>query len=58
MRQENANAAAEVLGNVGYEVSVATVDASSRGSDFLMDGGVTAAYLYGNLAEVRVKQTE
>jgi NAD(P)-dependent dehydrogenase (short-subunit alcohol dehydrogenase family) len=30
MRQNNANAAAEVLGNAGYEVSVATVDASSR----------------------------
>src|SRR5271165_5247968 len=30
MRPENANAAAEVLGNAGYEVSVATVDASSR----------------------------
>jgi NAD(P)-dependent dehydrogenase (short-subunit alcohol dehydrogenase family) len=30
MRQENANAAAEVLGNAGYDVSVATVDASSR----------------------------
>jgi NAD(P)-dependent dehydrogenase (short-subunit alcohol dehydrogenase family) len=30
MRQENANAAAETLGNAGYEVSVATVDASSR----------------------------
>ena len=30
MRQENANAAAEVLRNAGYEVSVATVDASSR----------------------------
>lgn len=30
MRQENAKAAAEVLGNAGYEVSVATVDASSR----------------------------
>jgi NAD(P)-dependent dehydrogenase (short-subunit alcohol dehydrogenase family) len=30
VRQENANAAAEVLGNVRYEVSVATVDASSR----------------------------
>ena len=25
------------------------------GSDFLMDGGVTAAYWYGDLAEVRVK---
>ena len=30
LRQDNANAAAEVLGNAGYEVSVATVDASSR----------------------------
>ena len=30
MRQENADAAAEVLGNAGYEVSVATVDVSSR----------------------------
>jgi NAD(P)-dependent dehydrogenase (short-subunit alcohol dehydrogenase family) len=30
MRLGNANAAAEVLGNAGYEVSVATVDASSR----------------------------
>jgi NAD(P)-dependent dehydrogenase (short-subunit alcohol dehydrogenase family) len=30
MRQDNANAAAETLGNAGYEVSVATVDASSR----------------------------
>ena len=29
VRQENADAAAEVLGNAGYEVSVATVDASS-----------------------------
>jgi NAD(P)-dependent dehydrogenase (short-subunit alcohol dehydrogenase family) len=30
LRQENANEAAKVLENVGYEVSVATVDASSR----------------------------
>ena len=30
MRPDNANAAAEVLGNAGYEVSVATVDPSSR----------------------------
>jgi NAD(P)-dependent dehydrogenase (short-subunit alcohol dehydrogenase family) len=29
-RPDNANAAAEVLANAGYEVSVATVDASSR----------------------------
>ena len=30
LRQENANAAAEVMANVGYDVSVATVDVSSR----------------------------
>jgi NAD(P)-dependent dehydrogenase (short-subunit alcohol dehydrogenase family) len=30
MRPDNARAAAEVLGNAGYEVSVATVDVSSR----------------------------
>jgi NAD(P)-dependent dehydrogenase (short-subunit alcohol dehydrogenase family) len=30
LRRENANAAAEILGNAGYVVSVATVDASSR----------------------------
>jgi NAD(P)-dependent dehydrogenase (short-subunit alcohol dehydrogenase family) len=30
MREENAAAAAEVLGNAGYEVSVATVNVSSR----------------------------
>jgi len=30
VRQENADAAAEVLGNAGYEVSVATVNVSSR----------------------------
>jgi NAD(P)-dependent dehydrogenase (short-subunit alcohol dehydrogenase family) len=30
MRQDNAHAAAEILGNAGYEVSVATVDVSSR----------------------------
>jgi NAD(P)-dependent dehydrogenase (short-subunit alcohol dehydrogenase family) len=30
LRQENANAAAEVFSNAGYEVSVATVDVSSR----------------------------
>jgi NAD(P)-dependent dehydrogenase (short-subunit alcohol dehydrogenase family) len=30
LRRENADAAAEVMGNAGYEVSVATVDMSSR----------------------------
>jgi NAD(P)-dependent dehydrogenase (short-subunit alcohol dehydrogenase family) len=28
------------------------------GSDFLMDGGVTAAYWYGDLSEVRAQQSE
>ena len=32
LRQDNANTAAEVMRNAGYEVSVATVDASSRQS--------------------------
>jgi len=77
MRLENAESAAEVMANAGYEVSVAALDASARearragtpdevghvaallmgsdggfitGSDFLMDGGVTAAYWYGDLA--------
>jgi saccharopine dehydrogenase-like NADP-dependent oxidoreductase len=30
MRPENAKAAAEVMSNAGYDVSVATVDVSSR----------------------------
>jgi NAD(P)-dependent dehydrogenase (short-subunit alcohol dehydrogenase family) len=30
LRQENADAAAEVLSNAGYEVSIATIDVSSR----------------------------
>lgn len=30
MRRENADAAATVMANAGYEVSVATVDVSSR----------------------------
>ena len=47
LRLDNADAAAEVLGNVGYEVSAATVDVSSRdGVRALVDkatalGGVT-----------------
>jgi NAD(P)-dependent dehydrogenase (short-subunit alcohol dehydrogenase family) len=32
LRPDNANVAAEVLANAGYDVSVATVDASSRGA--------------------------
>ena len=36
LRQENAEAAAEVLGNAGFEVSTATVDVSSRESVHLV----------------------
>jgi 3-hydroxyacyl-CoA dehydrogenase len=36
---------------VGKHVLLA--DLRITGSDILMDGGVTAAYLYGDLAEVR-----
>jgi NAD(P)-dependent dehydrogenase (short-subunit alcohol dehydrogenase family) len=41
MRQENAEAAAEVLGNAGYEVSTATVDASSREAVYTLVEGTT-----------------
>ena len=47
MRPENANAAAEVLGNAGYEVSVATVDASSRES---VQALVDTATQFGDIA--------
>jgi NAD(P)-dependent dehydrogenase (short-subunit alcohol dehydrogenase family) len=30
----------------------------NTGSDILMDGGVTAAYWYGDVAEVRARQTD
>jgi len=42
LRQENADAAAEVLKNAGYEVSVATADASSRNSIHALAGKATA----------------
>jgi saccharopine dehydrogenase-like NADP-dependent oxidoreductase len=42
LRQENAAIAADVLSNAGFEVRTA--------SDFLVDGGVTASYWYGELA--------
>ena len=41
VRQENADAAAEVLGNAGYEVSVATVDVSSREAVHVLVGTAT-----------------
>ena len=40
LRQENADAAAEVMLDAGFEVSTATV----------MDCGVTVSYFYGDLA--------
>jgi len=44
---EVANVAALLMGPEGSFIT---------GSDFLMDGGVTATYWYGDLAEVRAKQ--
>src|SRR3954453_8119287 len=41
MRPDNAKAAAEVMGNAGYEVSVATVDASSRQAVHALVGTAT-----------------
>src|SRR3954467_1849282 len=54
-----------VAGRAGTPDEVGTVGALLMGpdggfitgSDFLMDGGVTAAYWYGDLAEVRAKQS-
>jgi len=43
---EVANVAALLMGPEGSFIT---------GSDFLMDGGVTATYWYGDLAEVRAK---
>ena len=37
MRPENATAAAEILGNAGFETSVATVDVSSRSAVAALD---------------------
>jgi len=58
LRQRNAEVAAEVLRNAGFEVSTATVAALLMGpdggfitgSDVLMDGGVTASWFFGDLA--------
>src|SRR3954451_8111754 len=41
MRADNATAAAETLANVGYEVSVATVDVSSREAVHALVGTAT-----------------
>ena len=41
LRQENAEAAAETLADVGFETEATTVD--------IADGGVTASYLHGPL---------
>nr|WP_315447220.1 SDR family NAD(P)-dependent oxidoreductase [uncultured Pseudomonas sp.] len=58
LKQDNADAAARVLLDAGFKVTTCIVDVGSResiqalvtGSDFLMDGGVTTAYWYGDLA--------
>ena len=56
--ESNAQAAAEVMASAGYQVSITTVDVSSRETVqalVRMDGGVTAAYWYGDVAEVRAE---
>ena len=52
MRRENADAAATVMANAGYEVSVATVDVSSRavGKDWW--AGIEAAQIHWGSAHV------
>ena len=47
VRRENAEAAAEVLANAGYDVSVATVDASSREAVHAL---VETAIAHGNIS--------
>lgn len=42
LREENARAAADVMSNAGYDVSVATVDASSRDAVHALVGKATA----------------
>src|SRR5215207_9643170 len=49
LRQENADAAAEVLSNAGYEVSTTTVDVSSRES---VQALVQKATAYGDVTGV------
>ena len=49
LRQENADAAAEVLSNAGYEVSTTTVDVSSRESVHAL---VQTATAYGDVTGV------
>jgi hypothetical protein len=41
------------IGDVTGLIHAAGVSPSQAGSDILMDGGVTATYWYGELAEVR-----
>lgn len=49
LRQENASAAAKVLGEAGFEVSIATVDVSSRESVHTL---VQTATALGNVTGV------
>jgi len=59
LHRASADAAAVVLADAGFDVSTATAvgallmgpdGAFITGSDFLMDGGVTASYFFGELA--------
>jgi predicted dinucleotide-binding enzyme len=45
---ENAQAAAEVMRDAGFDVNAE--GAFITGGDFIMDGGVTASYFFGELA--------
>ena len=49
LRQENADAAGEVMSNAGFEVSIATVDVSSRESVHALDGTALVLEEFGNV---------
>ncbi|URZ05537.1 Rossmann-fold NAD(P)-binding domain-containing protein [Clostridium felsineum] len=55
---DNAKAISTIMNNAGFDVEAVEIANSSKGalitgSDFLIDGGATAAYFYGHLkAEV------
>ncbi|MEA3037411.1 MAG: hypothetical protein QOH04_3213 [Sphingomonadales bacterium] len=59
LRRENAEAAAKILSDAGFADEVGTLGALLMGpdgafitgSDFLMDGGVTATFWFGDQAE-------
>jgi NAD(P)-dependent dehydrogenase (short-subunit alcohol dehydrogenase family) len=59
MRPDNADAAAEVLANAGYEVSIATVDASSRAAvHALVEKATGLGYVTGLIHAAGVSPTQ